>query len=56
MTWTPYKADRYLNYEEVETFCHEIAVAHLNWVSMSVITLIWIAGKAGQGMHSVTLA
>lgn len=32
MSWSPYCADAYLDFDEVEAFCRELAAAHPDWV------------------------
>ena len=37
MTWTPYEADAYLDVDEIETFCRELAETHPEWVELETV-------------------
>jgi hypothetical protein len=37
MTWAPYQGDSYLNYTEVESFCHQVISKYPNWISLDEI-------------------
>ncbi|MGM0556104.1 MAG: M14 family metallopeptidase [Myxococcota bacterium] len=36
MAWTPYLAESYLDFEDIEAFCRELARAHPEWVELEV--------------------
>jgi len=43
MSWTPHEGDEYLDADEVEAHCREMAAAHPEWVALDEV------GESGQG-------
>lgn len=37
MSWTPYRADDYLDFDQVESFCRTLADAHPEWVALESV-------------------
>ena len=34
MSWSPYNGDRYLDFPELEAWCHALVEAHSDWMSL----------------------